>query len=60
MYIQHNAGNLYFSILRIKQVKLAFPLFVCSWCLEDFENPILSHQLISFTSKIPQLLCVVW
>lgn len=47
----HNSGNLFSSILRIKQVNLAFPLFAHIWCLEAFENPILSHQLISFTQK---------
>lgn len=43
----HNSGNLYSTVLRIKQVNLAFPLFVHIWCLEDLENPIFSHQLIS-------------
>lgn len=43
----HNSGNLYSTVLRIKQVNLAFSLFVHIWCLEDLENPILSHQLIS-------------
>lgn len=57
---QHSAGNLYYSVLRMERVKLAFPQFIQSWCLEDFENPILSHQLISFAMKIPQLFCVVW
>lgn len=42
-----NSGNLYSAVLRIKQVNLAFPLFFHIWCLEDLENPILSHQLIS-------------
>lgn len=43
----HNSGNLYSTVLRIKQVNLAFPLFIRIWCLEDLENPILSRQLIS-------------
>lgn len=43
----HNSGNLSSTVLGIKQVNLAFPLFVHIWCLEDLENPVLSHQLIS-------------
>lgn len=57
---QHSAGNLYYSVLCMERVKLAFPQFVQSWCLKEFENPILSCQLISLTMKIPQLLCVAW
>lgn len=57
---QQSTGNLYYSVLCMERVKLAFPQFVQSWCLKEFENPILSCQLISLTMKIPQLLCVAW
>lgn len=54
----HNSGNLHSTVLGIKQVNLAFPVFVHIFCLEDLENPILSHQLIS--QNLLQLLYVVW